>query len=178
MELYHGTKQVISAINLEKCRKRTDFGRGFYLTGKVGTAQNWAVRRASISGIPTIMRYMISDGLHALPGKRITTPDIEWLEFICLNRHNNPPHSESNEPRHGYHWVSGPIADDKVVDVVAEYIKGKITAEEAIKRTKALPQTYQFSLHTQEALSFVDDVYVDYRQLKDGRWSHTWIRRK
>jgi hypothetical protein len=41
--LYHGTYLVIETINLSKCKNRTDFGKGFYLTDKIGTAQIWAL---------------------------------------------------------------------------------------------------------------------------------------
>jgi len=74
--------------------------------------------------------------------------------------------------------VSGAIADDKVVDVVAEYLRGKITNVEAIRCAKALPKTYQLSLHTLAAINFVDDINVTYRQLKKGRWLPGWTTRQ
>jgi hypothetical protein len=45
-------------------------------------------------------------------------------------------------------------------DVVKEYMVGEITADAAIQKARALPQTFQLSLHTTLALSFVDKVDV------------------
>ena len=34
MQVYHGTTDVIGDIDFNKCRLRTDFGRGFYMSNK------------------------------------------------------------------------------------------------------------------------------------------------
>jgi len=58
MMYYHGTNSIFNTIDLSKSRLRTDFGKGFYFTNKIGTAQGWATRRAMISGgIPTILQF-------------------------------------------------------------------------------------------------------------------------
>ena len=180
MLYYHGSNLAIDKINLEKSRNRVDFGKGFYLTDKYGTAKDWAIRKAALEGegIPTVLCYEINPNVFELPGLRFPNdPGLEWLEFICSNRRTSPSYPEKKEPRHGYDWLSGPIADDKVVDVVAEYMRDEVTAEAAIERLCVLPRTYQFSLHTSEALTFVDDANVLYKQLKKGRWTQYWIKR-
>jgi len=96
----------------------------------------------------------------------------------CSNRRNNPPAFSQSEPRHDYNWVSGAIADDKIVDVVAEYLRNEITDEEAVRRARALPKTYQLSLHSPAAIKFVNDINVIYRQLKKGKWSYDWTSRQ
>ena len=181
MKFYHGTNMIINSISLEKSRNRVDFGKGFYLTDKIGTAQLWAVRKAELEGegIPTIICYEIDPGLYNLYGQRFPDdPSLEWLNFICSNRRSNPPVTLKKEPRHDFNWVSGAIADDKVVDVVAEYLRGETSGEEAIRRARALPKTYQLSLHTTAAICFVDDINVIYKQLKRGNWSQNWIVRE
>ena len=121
--------------------------------------------------------YEVNADVFSLPGKRFSLiPELEWLEFICSNRRMGLPGSVQSEPRHGYHWVSGPIADDKVVDVVSEYMREEVSADVAIDRLRVLPQTYQISLHSASALSYVDDVNMMYRQLKRGRWTQNWIK--
>ena len=179
MTLYHGSNMLIGKIDLNRSRNRVDFGKGFYLTDKIGTANNWAIRKVELEGdgTPTIMRYEVNSDLNTLQGLRFPNiPDIEWLEFICSNRRQNPPDHINCEPRHDFNWVAGPIADDKVVDVVAEYMRKEISDNEAIQRLRVLPQTYQLSLHTQAAISFVDEDNVLYKQLKRGRWSQNWIK--
>jgi len=176
MAYVHGTNDIIGFIDLNRCRDRTDFGKGFYLADKIGTAMNWASRRAMISGgVPTMMQYYIDKGLYQLQGKRFeTVPSLEWLEFICFNRRLKLKGAMDTEPRHDFHWVSGPIADDKIVDVVDEYIEEEITAEEAVRRARVLPQTFQLSIHTQEAINFINDVGAQYKQFKNGRWTKDW----
>ena len=181
MKFYHGTNMIIDFISLEKSRNRVDFGKGFYLTDKIGTAQLWAIRKAELEGegIPTIICYETDLGLYNLYGQRFPDdPSLEWLNFICSNRRSNPPAAPNKEPRHDFSWVSGAIADDKIVDVVAEYLRGETTGEEAISRARALPKTYQLSLHTMAAICFIDDINVVYKQLKRGNWSQNWIVRK
>lgn len=180
MKYYHGTNKIIGLICLDKSRNRVDFGKGFYLTDKIGTAQLWAIRKVELEGegTPTIICYETDPGLFKLEGLRFPEdPSLEWLNFICSNRRSYPPAAAKEEPRHEYNWVSGAIADDKIVDVVAEYLRDEISGEDAIRRARALPKTYQLSLHTTEAISFVDDINVLYKQLKRGNWSQSWIKR-
>jgi len=180
MTLYHGTNQLIGTIDLSKSRNRVDFGKGFYLTDKIGTAYKWAIRKAELEGegIPTVLGYEINPDIYGFFGFRFpNTPEIAWLEFICSNRRARPLQPGSGEPRHGFHWLAGPIADDKVVDVVAEYMRDEIPAAVAIQRLRVLPQTYQVSLHTPAAVGFVDEENVIYKQLKKGRWTQSWMKR-
>jgi len=180
MALYHGTNAKISTIDLNKGRARTDFGKGFYLAGKLETANRWAANRVDLAkGTATVLRYEINNELFRTYGKRFNDiPGLDWLEFICMNRHRKAKDADKVEPRHDYNWVSGPIADDNVYDVVKEYMAGEVTAEVAIKKARALPQTFQLSLHTALALSFVDDVDVYFKQYKDNGWSKDWINRQ
>ena len=171
---------VIGEINLKKCRLRTDFGRGFYLTDSIETAQNWAARRVSATGgVATIIRYEISNDVFMRPGKRFDSiPSLEWLEFIVMNRKRNAKSELMDEPRHKYCWVSGPIADDKIADVVENYLAGDINSVEALALARALPQVFQLSLHTQSSLSVIDENSVQIKQFKDGKWSKDWVLRK
>jgi len=179
MAYYHGTNTIISRVDFSLGRSRTDFGKGFYLASKVKTAQGWATRRAMISGgTPTILRYEFGDDLFKLDGKRFSNePSHEWLEFISFNRQRKHKGMSGKEPRHEYHWVSGPIANDDIADVVDEYLAGDITSEEAVFRARALPQTYQLSLHTHLASDLVDESMVSYKQFKNGRWTKDWLKR-
>jgi hypothetical protein len=170
---YHGTNDIIGDINLIKCRLRTDFGRGFYLSSKLAPAREWAISKSGFSGIPTVMRYEInedlwSDGLLSI--LRFDYPSPQWLDFIRDNRQVNLANVNSSEPRHTYDVVSGPIANDKVANVVAVYCLGRISAEDAILKVKAIPSVFQLSMHTALALSYIKSV--TYSQRKGGKWSN------
>jgi len=177
MTMYHGTTLVIDPVDFDKSRLRLDFGKGFYLANKQGTAHIWAKNKTIQlnRGIPTILAYTVDNGIYETYGKRFNpTPEEEWLEFICFNRRRG---NKSTEPRHDYNWVSGPIANDKVYNVVDNYMDGVIDISEAIERAQALPQTYQLSLHTPLALNFVNEDEAVYKQFKNNGWSKDWIKR-
>jgi hypothetical protein len=172
MIFYHGTTEVIFYVDFNKSRLRTDFGRGFYISSKRGTAQDWAVGKAGFSGIPTVMRYEINNAIftdNALEYKRFDSPTVEWLDFIRDNRRTDIVINKTLEPRHSYDIVSGPIANDMVADVVDFYCKGKISADDAIARAKALPRVFQLSLHTPLSLMYISSVM--YSQRKGSKWS-------
>jgi len=171
MFFYHGTTEVIGDIDLNKCRLRTDFGRGFYISSKLGSARDWAIGRAGFSGIPTIMRYGISREIYddtALSILRFDKPSTEWLDFIRDNRRRDIGNNSVFEPRHDYDIVSGPIANDKVADVVDLYCKGRISAEKAIARVKTLQSVFQLSLHTVQTLRYISTVM--YSQRESRKW--------
>jgi len=116
MILYHGTNQKLGNIDFDKSRLRTDFGKGFYMSDKLGNAHDWAVDKSTVSEIPTVMRYEIDNALFTddrVSCLRFNNPTIEWLDFVRDNRRKMTEDKGSNEPRHSYDVVSGPIANDK-----------------------------------------------------------------
>jgi len=172
MFFYHGTNGLIGNIDFAKCRLRTDFGKGFYISSKLAPAREWAVGKSGYFGVPTVMRYEIdrniwNDGLLSI--LRFDNPSKQWLNFIRDNRRVNTVSGKSSEPRHTYDVVSGPIANDKVADVVAVYCLGRISAEDAISKVNALPSVFQLSLHTDLALNYIQSV--TFSQRKGGKWS-------
>jgi len=175
---YHGTNIVIGNIDLSHSRSRTDFGKGFYMGNNLGVARRWAVSQSMIAETPTVMRYTLSDTVFNFNDSRLkrlwfTAPTVEWLDFIRDNRRTIGPYVQNTEPRHDYDLVYGPIADDKIADVVDEYIDGIITAEQAIRRTKVITSVFQLSFHTPFALTFIDQVLTEYQQRTNGAWA-TW----
>jgi hypothetical protein len=174
---HHGTNIVIGAIDLNMSRSRTDFGKGFYMGNKLGEARRWATSQSMATEIPTVMRYVLSNKIFNLNDSCLnrlwfTTPTVEWLDFVRDNRRIITPNAQSTEPRHDYDIVYDPIANDKVVDVVDEYIDGLITVEEAIRRVKVVQSVFQMSFHTPLALSYIDQSSTEYQQrAKDGKWS-------
>ena len=43
MKLYHGSTVTVQSPNIQKGRKATDFGKGFYTTTKFEQAKKWAI---------------------------------------------------------------------------------------------------------------------------------------
>lgn len=174
LTLYHGTTQIIQAIDLEKGRHRTDFGKGFYLGTNLEIAQRWAINRAAFSGVPMIMYYSLDPAIFkdsSVNPLVFDEPTIEWLDFVCSNRRKDEK-VETDKPRHQYGAVYGPIANDKVNFVIEDYMKGKITTHEAIAKAKALPNAMQVSLHTEKALKYLQSDIVRYQEfLSNGTWT-------
>ena len=173
MRLYHGTSEIIYAIDFEMSNLRTDFGKGFYMGSNLGEARKWATGKAGFFGTPIIMRYSIKDSVlndECVNPLKFTSPNKEWLDFVKENRRKNILGISLREPRHSYGVVSGAIADDKANVVVAKYCNGDIDAAEALRVMRTIPNVYQVSFHTPLALTYI--VATEYQNLKaDGKWS-------
>jgi hypothetical protein len=172
MILYHGTCQKLGDIDFDKSRLRTDFGKGFYMSDKLGNARDWAVDKSDISETPTVMRYDVNNALFKdenISRLRFDKPTMEWLNFVRDNRRRTTDNNDKKEPRHSYDVVSGPIANDKVAIAVDRYCRGKLTAEEALDEIKAIKNVFQLSMHTQLALEYIQSV--TYSQLINKKWS-------
>ena len=176
MIFYHGTNQKIENINFDKSRLRTDFGKGFYMSDKLGNARDWAVDKSSFTETPTVMRYELTVTLFEdgnISYLRFDKPTIEWLNFVRDNRRKSTDNFNMNEPRHSYDVVSGPIANDKVAIAVDKYCKGILTVEETLIEVKTIKNVFQLSMHTQLALEYIISVF--YSQLNNKRWSE-WVK--
>ena len=174
---HHGTNMVINSINLEKGRSRTDFGKGFYLGNNLGVARKWAISQSMATEIPTVMRYVLSDVVFKFDGNSLsrlwfTSPTVEWLNFVRDNRREIATNTREIEPRHSYDVVFEPVANDKVVDVVDEYIDGILSADEAIRRVRVIPSVFQMSFHTPLALTYIDQTLTEFQQrIQNSKWS-------
>ena len=174
---HHGTNGLIGAIDLNHSRSRTDFGKGFYMGNNLGVARRWAISQSMTSETPTVMRYILKDEVFNLSDGCLnrlwfSAPTVEWLNFVRDNRIISNPGQLSIEPRHNFDIVYGPIANDKIADVVDEYVDGLVTATEAIQRVRVVPSVFQISFHTTLALSYIDQQLTEYqRKIRNNTWS-------
>jgi len=172
MILYHGTDQIIDSIDFSKSRLRTDFGRGFYMSDRLGNAQDWAVDKSGLFGTPTVMRYEVKDAIFhddTINSLRFNNPTLEWLNFVRDNRRRDASGNNTKEPRHSYDVVSGPIANDKVAIAVDKYCRGKLNAEETLQEVKAIKNVFQLSIHTPLALTYIEKI--TYSQRVNNSWT-------
>ena len=166
MILYHGTDQIFNVIDLTKSRMRTDFGKGFYLSDKLGNARAWAIDKSTDVNIPTVMRIDIDESLlsdASVKFLKFDNPSVVWLEFVKDNRRRKSPGGSKQEPRHSYDVVSGPIANDKVAIAVDKYCRGVLTAEETLEEVRTISGVFQISMHTQLALSYIRSMTFSQR---------------
>ena len=103
-------------------------------------------------------------------------PTLEWLNFITINRRIKGEGLPNKEPRHDYNWVSGPIANDKIANVIDEYLLGEISDNDAIKKAKALSFTHQLSLHSELTVDLIEKKEKCFKEYKNSRWSNNWVQ--
>lgn len=158
MKLYHGTNQDIEVINLTRGLAHKDFGRGFYLTPDIETAERMAKKRVKLfGGEPLVIVYEYNENnlssLNVLHFPKKAT--VEWARFIDKNR------DRSQVPMsHDYDIISGPIADDGVAYQLGRFHEGTTTLEElaAGLQDKFLDLQYYFG--TNRALTCLTKIKV------------------
>lgn len=150
MKLYHGSICIISKPNLEILNYKTDFGKGFYTTTDYEQAKKWSKikkqrleNQLNVHKYVNVFEYEEKVDLKILDFEEATK---EWLQFVYSNR-------QSNTLMHNYDIVKGPVADDRLYQVLAGYEDGTYDEEETIKRLKTYVLSNQVSFHTDLALS-------------------------
>lgn len=108
MKLLHGTNGLILKPDINKCKSKNDFGKGFYLTPSWNRAWEMGRRRVDFyGGEITVNAYdfnlkaAMSSGLKVLKFEDFT---IDWARFVIQNR-------EVPFFSHSYDIVIGPVAD-------------------------------------------------------------------
>lgn len=114
MIVYHGSNQDIEEIDLSKGSRFKDFGKGFYVTPNLETAERMARKKVELfNGEPIVIYYEFDESafesseLNVLIYPEKAT--AEWIHFIEHNRNRN-----KNTGLHTFDIVKGPIADDGV----------------------------------------------------------------
>lgn len=147
--VYHGSCFVFDKVDLSKSYNRRDFGKGFYTTILQSQSKEWAYR---LSLREKKEEYYVYEFLFwendTLKVKRFDSLNIEWLEFVKMNR-------IKGGLQHDYDIVIGPVADDKTMETIQLYIADILTSEEAIERLKYSKVNNQISFHTQKSLSYL-----------------------
>lgn len=128
--LFHGSYIEIPIIDLEKCEKGKDFGRGFYLTTSYEQAKsflNQSIKRAKIKKlIPqnwkkgTISCYRFTY-INNLKIKYFLNANKDWLHFVVANRKNNL-FQELLKQYSDFDIIGGKIANDLTARTIQLYI--------------------------------------------------------
>ncbi|GHT97197.1 hypothetical protein FACS1894142_1220 [Spirochaetia bacterium] len=157
MILYHGSYSAIEKPDLSFSRKRTDFGKGFYLTPLKEQAINWSRRFIKERGKAVISLYgfLQKPAVDKLPENikmlEFDNHSLEWLNFITACRLGNETAGE-------WDLVIGGVANDKVFDTLQLYFDGLIPATEAIRRLRYNKPNYQYCFKNQAII----DEYLQY----------------
>ena len=160
MKVYHGSYTRVDTIDLSKSKPQKDFGRGFYVTKFRHHADSWASiigEKNNTEGYVTEFEYIESNFIESICKiKRFNGYNEEWLDFIVMNRDKKKP-----EPVHGYDIVEGPVANDKVQNMLRFYLKGKISKGKFLEMLTFHEDTHQIcfcTLNSLQAIERIDDT--------------------
>ncbi len=146
MIIYHGTVYSFEDIDLKKSRDNLDFGKGFYTTILESQAKDWGLHLAKMNhkdkyNLKSYSFYPKPDLLI----KKFDEVNEEWLEMIKENR-------VKGGVQHSYDVVIGPVADDRTLPTIYQYINHEISAFQAIQQLKYEKINNQVGFHTEKAL--------------------------
>ena len=133
MILYHGSNVAVPEPKILPNLRALDFGSGFYLTSNFHQAEKWAKlvfkRRQQGQAIINVYEFDEVKAQH-LKVLHFPTANGDWLDFVVSNR--------KGLAKFDYDIVIGAVADDATLPVIDDYMDGRYTKEEAVRRL--LPQ--------------------------------------
>ena len=161
MIVFHGSYTEVNEIDLTKSRSNLDFGKGFYVTNIRSQAEYWAERIGKFqktNGIVSEFEFYeraFTDERYKL--LRFDNYNEEWLDFVVLNR---DPITE--EQRHDYDIVEGPVANDDVNDRINDYLAELVSKAEFLNELTYHKPTHQICFCTDRSLQMIkaiDKIY-------------------
>ncbi|MDR0847648.1 MAG: DUF3990 domain-containing protein [Propionibacteriaceae bacterium] len=158
MKLYHGTDVVIDEPRVLVPNRALDFGQGFYTTSDFGQARRWAlaVARRHKTSTPLIHQYNFDESANDLRVRHFQTATVEWLDFVAAHRLGT-----FRGP--SYDLVIGPVANDRTIPVIQQYMQAEdkaLFAPAAIALIKPETLADQYVFTTAHALSHLNLVEV------------------
>jgi hypothetical protein len=147
MQLYHGSDVEVKQPKLFQNLRALDFGAGFYCTSSKAQASRWAkiVTRRRRGDAPVLSTYTFEEDSQ-LSVLKFADANAEWLDFVVANR-------LSMNLEGAYDLVIGPVANDSTLPVIDDYMDGKYTKEEAVKRLMPQNLTDQYAFLTDKAIA-------------------------
>jgi hypothetical protein len=146
MILFHGSNIDFDKVSLDFAKDKRDFGKGFYTTTIKEQATDWAEIICKRYKTKTAYLYTFELSFNELTVKTFESVSREWLDFVIANR-------IIGSTQHTFDIVSGPVADDRIIDTIGFFIAGIYTFEEALRRLEYIEPNDQVSLHTGKAIS-------------------------
>lgn len=159
MKIYHGSLDIVAQPEIRKPDRTLDYGEGFYTTTDYNQAKDWVARHKKGAKVGYVNTYEVDiDLIKGLNTLWFDTPTEEWIDFVDNNR-NSPGYS------HGYDFVYGPVANDRVYAAFALYENEILNKEELLKMLKVYDLVDQLLFHTDEALTYLKFIGADLIEL-------------
>lgn len=148
--LYHGSNVTVDMPKILPKLRALDFGGGFYLTSSYAQAERWAkvIFKRRQEGQPIVNIYAFDDERAiALNVLQFKDANADWLEFVVNNRKALKVFD--------YDVVVGPVANDATLPVIDDYMDGRYTQEEAVRRLLPQNLTDQYAFCSEVSLGYL-----------------------
>lgn len=148
-KLYHGTSEnaanniIKHGIDLHIGRTNLDFGKGFYLAQRKGTAIDWALRVSDRTRErAVVITYELNtDNLNI----KLFSKDDIWIREVIRQRNGIEVISDIDV-------FIGPIADGDTINDIKLYCAEEMPLDTLIERLSAKDYGLQFVLKTDKAV--------------------------
>jgi hypothetical protein len=138
LTLFHASYTAVEVVSLDRCRKRNDFGRGFYLTTSKEQAERFirtaVLKSGKTLGAGVINKYSFPS-FGQLQCHEFASADKGWLHCVCENRRRSPV-GRSTLIWDSYDVLAGKIANDDTLTAISIYLSGgygEYGSEEAVQ---------------------------------------------
>ena len=160
MNLYHGSYIQVSKPKIITQIRLLDFGTGFYTTTDKEQAFKFTSKFKSLGKkrIINIYEYDEITAKNTLSILEFSQADTEWLRYVVKNRSG---FGKDND----FDIVIGPVANDRVYDVVENFELGDYSEEEAIRRLLTFRLTDQVVFKTEKSLLHLK--YLEHEQIEE-----------
>ena len=150
MNLFHGSYIEIPKPKIIRPVRLLDFGTGFYTTTDKEQAVKLTGKFISLgkNRIINIYEYNEADAIDNLSIQQFEKPDTEWLRYVIANRSGKGKNCD-------FDIVIGPVANDRVYDVVESFELGDYSEDEALRRLLAFRLTNQIVFKTEKSLLYL-----------------------
>jgi len=150
MKLYHGSYTHIQTPRIISPVRLLDFGVGFYTTTNREQAVKFTNKFVSLgkSRVVNIYEYDETNAKNTLTVQKFNAADTEWLHYVVANRSGA---GKDND----FDIVVGPVANDRVYEVVENFELGDYSEDEAIRRLLSFKLTDQVVFKTEKSLLYL-----------------------
>jgi transcriptional regulator with XRE-family HTH domain len=168
--LFHGAKKKFSLpVDLSHSKDQNDFGRGFYLGENLEQASTYI----SNSDYPYVYSFCID-----CKGVKIERFSVskDWMIAIAYFRGWLNEYSECTLIKeiitrvNNADLVIAPIADNRMFDILSEFVDGSITDLQCQHALAATNLGFQYVLKSEKAISklvYISDLYLCKSEKKD-----------
>ncbi len=165
--LFHGAKDSIDfPVDFQHSKVNNDFGVGFYL------GENFIQAATYISNTNYKNVYVFTLNINQLKILKFNV-DTEWMLAIAYYRgwlkeyENNSLVNDIVEKVEKADVIVAPIADNRMFDLISEFVDGSITNEQCKHALAATNLGYQYVIKTQKGINSLDFIQICYLSSKE-----------